>query len=257
MSENGKVTLAAKLAKARSAVQGIEKKGRNQKQGYDYVRAEDVVREAERVLGEQGVLVLPGISAITEERVKTAKGGEALLIRVDLDYEVIDSASGEAISKPWVGYGYDAPGDKAIYKAITGAGKYFLAALLGISFGDDPEDGGGEEVHRPITTRNNASATTPCSQKQKAAILKLLKDSDLSEEAQKAVWVWAHTAVDDNGERTLGRPAVQTIFEARDEPNGLQTLARKAGFSDLPPPDDVPEAVPDETVEGDEERVPF
>lgn len=256
MSENGKSpgALTAKLAKARSAIHGIEKKGRNRQQGYDYVRAEDVVREAERVLGENGVLVLPGVGAVQEERVKTKGGGEALLVQVTLDYQVIDAESGESFSKPWVGYGYDTPGDKAIYKALTGANKYFLAALLGISFGDDPE---ADTDAKPVQTRNNASATTPASEKQVPAARKALKASSLSTAAQEAIWKWGLTAPKPDGKgNTLGRPAADAILDAAngDEPDlELAALARRAGFddSDLPPPDDVPESVPDESDPAD------
>ena len=263
MSENGKtMTLAVKLAKARSAVQGIEKKGRNRQQGYDYVRAEDVVIAAEKALGENSILVLPGVGMVKEERIKTKQGGEALLVQVTLDYQVLDAESGESISKPWVGYGYDTPGDKAIYKALTGANKYFLAALLGISFGDDPE--ADASTDQPVQTNNSASATTAASEKQVPAARKALKASSLSTEAQEAIWKWGLTAPKPDGKgNTLGRPAADAILDAAhsDRPDlELAKLARRAGASnsDVPPPDtDGLEEVPDETVPGDAEKVEF
>ena len=57
-----------------------------------------------------------------------------------MEFEIRDVDSGESFTLPWIGYGHDKPGDKAIYKGITGAKKYFLASLLEIPFvGADPE----------------------------------------------------------------------------------------------------------------------
>lgn len=130
--------LAAKLAKARKAAKGVEKKGRNDHHKYDYARAEDVVREAERVLQEEGVLLLPEVVEVVESRPEN--GG--LIVQAHLLYHVVDAETGEGFQRAWIGYGHDKPGDKAIYKAITGGDKYFLAKLLGIPFGQDPEDEG-------------------------------------------------------------------------------------------------------------------
>lgn len=107
-----------------------------------------------------------------------------------------------------------------------------------------------------VQTNNNASATTPASAKQIPAAKKALKASSLSEEAQRAIWIWGHTAPDENGERTLSRPAADAILDAAHSERSdleLAALAKRAGFSDLPPPDDVPV----ETVLGDEEKVAF
>lgn len=140
-------SLAAKLALARKKASTVEKKGRNTQQNYDYVKAEDVLREAESAMEEAGLVVVPSIESVIETHLETSNGNNALMVQTQLIYRIIDAESGEYLERPWIGYGYDAPGDKAIYKAITGAGKYFLAGLLGIPFGDDPE----KDEHQPAT----------------------------------------------------------------------------------------------------------
>ena len=109
----------------------------------------------------------------------------------------------------------------------------------------------------PVATRNNASATTPASEKQVPAARKALKASNLSTEAQEAIWKWGLTAPKPDGKgNTLGRPAADAILDAAhsDRPDlELAALAKRAGYSDVPPPDDVP----DETVPGDAEKVEF
>lgn len=129
--------LFKKLGAARKAVEPVEKKGRNGgSDGYDYVEAVHVVEEANRVLMNRGILILPSVDSAEQ-----TYGKSGVLVKAHLSFLIIDTASGESIERSWIGYGFDFPGDKAIYRAITGATKYFLAGLLAIPFvGRDPED---------------------------------------------------------------------------------------------------------------------
>lgn len=132
-----------KLALAREAISGIAKTGHNPKHDYNYAPAEDVVREAKSALAAQNLIVIASVEDVGEHFGRGRDKRAALMLKVQMTFEVIDSTTGQSIKKSWVGYGYDQPGDKAIYKAITGATKYFLASLLAIPFvGSDPEDTG-------------------------------------------------------------------------------------------------------------------
>ncbi len=62
-------------------------------------------------------------------------------MEVTLDYEFIDGDSDEVLSVPSYGEGRDR-GDKAPYKALTGALKYALIQTFLIATGDDPEQEG-------------------------------------------------------------------------------------------------------------------
>jgi hypothetical protein len=127
--------LAEKLRNARNAAKAIEKKGRSDG-GYDFVRAVDVADEARRLLKGRGIVVIPSVESV---EIKMGKSG--VLVHAHLTFEVVLAKSGESVTKNWIGSGFDYPGDKALYKAITGGTKYFYANLLGIPFGVDPEEG--------------------------------------------------------------------------------------------------------------------
>jgi hypothetical protein len=127
-----KLTLHRKLFLARKAAEAVEKRGKNA--DFDFARAEDVLVEASKQLEKRGILIVPAITS-TRELI----GKEGVIAIVDMTFEVIDSEGHESFIKTWVGTGHDKPGDKAAYKAITGGTKYFLANLLGIPFGSDPE----------------------------------------------------------------------------------------------------------------------
>lgn len=147
VSEAVPTTLATKLRSARSAAAPIEKKG-TADEGYDFVRASDIGEEARRLLKGRGLIVIPSVESIDQ---KMGKSG--VLVHAHLTFEIVYVNTGESITKKWVGSGFDYPGDKALYKAITGGTKYFLAGLLGIPFGVDPEEG-----TQPVAPGSEASA---------------------------------------------------------------------------------------------------
>jgi hypothetical protein len=131
----------AKLLQAQQAAKAVEKKGRNKDQNYDYVLAADVIEAAQAALHGAGLV---GVMSFTEaeERPVQSKGGTHgvyCLLRAEL--KIFDPETANlAASSTGFGAGIDYPGDKAVYKAMTGATKYAYAAALGIPFGDDPED---------------------------------------------------------------------------------------------------------------------
>lgn len=126
--------LAKALRKARNAAQGVEKKGKST-DGFDFVRSADIDAEAQRLLKLAGLIVVP-VEAVPD--VKFGKAGT--LVHVSLSYEVVHVKSGESKVMSWAGAGFDSPGDKALFKGMTGGRKYFLSNLLGIPFGVDPEE---------------------------------------------------------------------------------------------------------------------
>lgn len=147
-------SLTEKIAEACNAIGGIEKKGRNQKHGYDYVMAADVAAAFRHELFERGVILLQDEESAEFNEYQTNNGGMMQECRLKIRFTLRDS-SGE-ISASAFGVGRDTF-DKAIYKAKTGATKYFLRGLgLIPDRADDPEKDGNadQEVRRapaPIT----------------------------------------------------------------------------------------------------------
>lgn len=147
------LTLAARLDQARSLAHAIDKAGRNEGQKYNYVRAEDVIAEAQRVLAEVAVIVTPEIldvQLIDSGQTRGGTMGRIALVKLEFDVrcaDIIGATDEGMVARKirWSGTGWDAPGDKALYKAITGGTKYFLAHLIGIPFGADPDDDEGAQ----------------------------------------------------------------------------------------------------------------
>lgn len=155
-AERNRPTLRRKLLLARKAAEAVEKRGTNSEGDYTYARAEDVLAEASKQLEKRGILIVP---EMVEEALHFGK--EGTIAKAVIVYEVSDTESGESFKVRWAGTGYDSPGDKALFKAVTGTEKYFLAKLLGIPFGTDPEAEAGAAEPDRIRREQDAAATAP------------------------------------------------------------------------------------------------
>lgn len=147
MSESWPEGLAKKLGAARKDARTVKKTGTSGDGTYKFAQAEDVAKEARRVLRKHGIAVVPAIPSATH---KFGDGGA--LVKADMLFDIIDVDTGESVQRPWVAAGFDNPGDKAINQAATVGAKYFVAGLLGMPFGADPE------VLAPVSISNGALA---------------------------------------------------------------------------------------------------
>ncbi len=136
MTENGgqvaaekTLTLAGKLAQIMAEVGRVPKNGRNDFHKYDYVTEADLVDAVRAKLAERNVVLLPALTSVNiDGQVTTAQ----------MRFQFIDGDTGETFGSDWAGTGED-KGDKGLYKAYTGALKYFLMKSFLIATGDDPE----------------------------------------------------------------------------------------------------------------------
>lgn len=133
-------SLATKLAEVMGEVGWIPKKGRNTFQNYDYVREVDIVDSVREKLSVRKVALIPKVVHMEYQPMTTAKGVAGFFAVVTMSYTFVDGESGEQLIVEAVGAGTDQPGDKAFYKAQTGAKKYALTQAFLIATGDDPED---------------------------------------------------------------------------------------------------------------------
>ncbi|MGA7873181.1 MAG: ERF family protein [Candidatus Binatus sp.] len=135
---HAQLNLRQKLAEVRRRIGYIQKRGHNERQNYSYVTAADIAGSVGDILAELGVVVIPRLEDISYE--SAAGRGEATrMARVVMAYTFADVDSGEEIIAKVAGQGLD-PGDKAPYKAMTGALKYALLQSFLLATGDDPED---------------------------------------------------------------------------------------------------------------------
>lgn len=131
--------IAAKLALIMGEVAYVQKTGTNTKQNYKYVKEADVAAKASEAFSKHGVAIIPDFVSRTDSSIKSQGGSEGGYCSVLMTYTLIDGESGEWVQFQMPGDGTDYPGDKAIYKAVTGSYKYALLKLVMVSSGDDPE----------------------------------------------------------------------------------------------------------------------
>jgi hypothetical protein len=181
-----KPSLVRKLAEIMALVHRIPKRGRNDFHGYDYATEADIVEAVRGELAKRNLMILPRVTrreAVNIVRT-TNKGDKSVMLTfADMTFAVEDGDSGEVREFPWTGCGEDG-GDKGIYKAMTGAEKYFLMKLFLIPTGDDPEtDKRRPKQHadsrqRPVARPANGAPLV--SEAQAGEIRKLVADAGIA-----------------------------------------------------------------------------
>jgi ERF superfamily len=134
-----RMTLRRKLGEVRRRIGYIQKRGYNERHNYNYVAAADIAGAVGDILAELGVMVIPRLESITYEPPAAGRVDSVRVARVIMAYTFIDVDSDEEITAKVAGEGLDV-GDKASYKAMTGALKYALLQSFLLATGDDPED---------------------------------------------------------------------------------------------------------------------
>jgi hypothetical protein len=130
-------SLYQKLFVIQGQINSISKTGYNSFKDYKYVVLKDILDQLRPVLSSVGLhLTATTYDAVTSEtdaRVTV----EVTVTNVDFPTEQLATAA--------TGYAKDGKGDKAIYKATTGAFKYALLLLFGLAQDDDdPEHDSAE-----------------------------------------------------------------------------------------------------------------
>lgn len=154
-------SLAAKLAEVMGAVGRIAKSGRNEFHKYDYVTEADIVEAIRLELASRQIILLPGI--LSHERVGVGEKG-SVLTTILMEFTFHDGETGQEIKRPWMGAGSDKE-DKGLYKAMTGAEKYFLMKTFLIPTGDDPEKDGPADKGKKPEKPKDAAPKPPAAQR--------------------------------------------------------------------------------------------
>jgi hypothetical protein len=157
MTENK--SLVTKLSEVMKEVKYIEKKGYNSFHKYKYATESDVAEKVRESLAERNVIMIPNMLSHEVREHVNAKGKTEYIVTVNMEFRFMDGDSGQTITFNMFGEGQDA-GDKAVYKAITGAQKYALMKAFMIPTGDDPEaDTGTDERNEGNTNRQKSTVT--------------------------------------------------------------------------------------------------
>jgi hypothetical protein len=139
--------LLEKISNVSRDMGNLQKEGNNAFHRYRYVKGEDAMSTFRVHEVANRIKVFPKIdfATLTMSQVTTKGGGTECLCTAIVNFEICDLDSPEKIVVPIPAQGADAM-DKAIYKLMTGAFKYFILQVFSSS-GDDPEEGKAEK-HR-------------------------------------------------------------------------------------------------------------
>lgn len=155
------MSLYTKLAEVMAEVGRVEKRGRNDFHNYDYVTEADLIAEVRDKLAARGVMVLPSVVGEVDEReITTARGQTSTVSTIRVAFTFVDGESGDKHTCEFAGQGDDG-GDKGLYKAYTGALKYFLMKTFLIPTGDDPEGDTGTDQRSAERTSSTRRAKGP------------------------------------------------------------------------------------------------
>jgi hypothetical protein len=198
--------LYPRLARVLAKIEMIPKEGRNDFHEYDYVKEDTLTEQIRPMLADEGISLIFGAEeVILAENCIT-------LVRCTF---TLGCDFGEPITTTVWGAGRDADskgnrGDKGIYKAMTGAMKYFLYKTFLVSTGDDVE------IEPPAG--DQGLRITPGQVKELA---KFKGDERLDEEVKK----WIAKMIDDGGSQAA---AGRIIAEAKKQIQAFTAKQKEA-----------------------------
>ena len=177
MSEQMSASLQKKKQAIMAEVGQIQKDKKNRDQGFEYLSDDAVAAAVQAAMVKHGVTMSPPcVLDVAWTDKETKNGGKLIVCHAKVEMGLVDVETGEAEHGVVYGTGMDS-GDKAIYKAMTGARKYFYRLIFGIGTGDDPDE---HSVQAQPTQRQQAqqapkqSAPPAHTDADKAAILAAL-----------------------------------------------------------------------------------
>ena len=159
--------LARKIAAIAKQIGHVVKTGHNEDHNYDFASNADIIEAARGPMNEALLAILP---SVLPETIKVTTGlgrnNNVILTTLVVQFTVVDGESGCKAVCNFPGAGSDTM-DKGVYKAMTGATKYFYEKLFNIptrSPQDEPEaDIEGKQPPAqaaPVTSSKDAPGQT-------------------------------------------------------------------------------------------------
>lgn len=135
------VYAAIAAVQAALAKEGIEKKRRNQQQGYTFRGIDDVYSALAPLLAKHGLVILPRVLARHSTERQTQRGGVLFYTTVEVEFDFFAAADGSHVTVRTVGEAMDSA-DKSTNKAMSAAYKYMAFMAFAIpTEGDNDADG--------------------------------------------------------------------------------------------------------------------
>lgn len=191
-----KQNLLQKLASAVAEIHNVEKSGRNEFHKYNYVKAADVAWAVRKALSSRNIFLVSDCVEIRNYEIP-AKEGVMQAVEVKMQFSFFDGDAPDTapIVLHTYGTGTD-KGDKAIYKAMTGALKYGLRNAFMIPDESDPE---ADSSVDKATAKANAKAVG----EQKLEELKAKMPDGRIFDGQTLLYTW----FDESQTATINGPA--------------------------------------------------
>lgn len=151
--------LLKKIHKVNQKISTVDKGGTNTFSKYNYTRLGDILSPLRPLLLEVGLVVTQSTDPIHNEiTFDQEKGCYYTNSACTCLTKVYDIETGESLEVHSVGYSLDKNGDKAAYKAITGARKYGITSLFNLDWDAvEPEDD-KYDSNRPSSKSNTLQA---------------------------------------------------------------------------------------------------
>jgi hypothetical protein len=129
-----------KMAAVQKLIRDVPKSGRNPKQGYSFRTIDDVVATVKAAMDKVGLTVSPTDMQLLNFKEEVGDRKTTVRVLIKATYAFCDPDDGSYFPIAALGEGVDYGGDKATYKAMTGAQKYALTQALTLPCdGFDPE----------------------------------------------------------------------------------------------------------------------
>ena len=157
----------------------LGKKGENEYDHYKYFTEAQYKEVANKVLSQAGLEIKTNLVEMNNYSVQNSKTPVGRTAK--MQYLIIDSETGFYEDTIIEGEGLDR-GDKAGYKAYTGAFKYFIANTFFIPTGDDPESESPEEKEDTNQSKSKTKGKEPvkATKKQIESIKQLFSDDEIT-----------------------------------------------------------------------------
>lgn len=217
-----KTDLLEALNEAYSRVQRLEKKGRNDRYDYSFVKDEQIKDHVRTILHETD-LVIAGFTEIGE---KFQSRGDNVVLQVWYRMDVAHAPTGQSISSIVKGESF-VQDDKAPQKAMTGALKYGLMAKFLISSGDTDPDDNSPQRSDQAGGSNSRSGTSDTSRSGGSSGGS--SSQEITEETRKAIFGVAGEIADLGKEEHDAKDVVDWSIENWTSAHSLSDLGENSG----------------------------